>query len=200
MNQYKYKLKKFLTPLIKNIKNPVIVEFGVRAGISTLQFLKFCTANKGFLYSFDPVDCSKISKNFRWKFFKSRDDNFQLLKKLLPKKVDVIYLDSVHEAGHVEKIFFYYFKFLKKGGYFIIDDISHLPYQKNKDRNNFYCEINNKETFSRILEIYNANEKLFDLNFIFVSSGLAIIQKKKNGTTKGEKENRKSRIINQKHC
>ena len=40
-----------------------------------------------------------------------------------------------------------YFNRLKINGLFIIDDISHLPYIKNNIRDNFYCEINNKETF-----------------------------------------------------
>ena len=47
-------------------------------------------------------------------------------------------------------------------------------------RNNFYCEINNQETFNILLEIYFSNYDKIDLNFSFVSSGLAII-KKKNG-------------------
>ena len=180
MDEYNYKLNQSLTPLIKTIKRPNILEFGVREGTSTLKFLKICNKNKGYLYSVDPVDCSKVSKDPRWKFLKSRDDNFKFVKKNIPKFVDIIYLDSVHEADHVEKIFYNYFPLLKKNGFFVIDDISHIPYQKNKTRSNFYCEINNKETFERILEIYNTNEKLFDLNFTLVSSGLAIIKKKEN--------------------
>ena len=66
---------------------------------------------------------------------------------------------------------------MKEGGYIFIDDISHLLYLKNNPRNNFYCEINNKETFDKILEIYNSNSDLFDLSFSFKSSGLGIIKK-----------------------
>ena len=58
-----------------------------------------------------------------------------------------------------------------------IDDISHLPYLDNK-KSSFYCEINNRETFNEILKIYFYNQKSFDLNFSFQSSGLGIIQKK----------------------
>ena len=94
--------------------------------------------------------------------------------------MDVIFLDSLHEAAHVEKIIYNYFDLLNKDGYFFIDDISHLPYLKNKNSNSFYCEINNKETFNKILEIYDNNSHLFDLNFSFMSSGLAIIKKKLN--------------------
>ena len=61
-----------------------------------------------------------------------------------------------------------------------IDDISHLPYINGKKKSSFYCEINNKETFENILEIYFNNQDNFDLNFSFRSSGLAIIKKKNN--------------------
>ena len=44
-------------------------------------------------------------------------------------------------------------------------------------RNNFGCEISNQETFERLLEISRANQENFDLDFTFVSSGLAKIKK-----------------------
>ena len=66
----------------------------------------------------------------------------------------------------------YYYK-LKVNGYFIIDDISWIPYLKNKKRNNFYCEINNRETFESILNLFNSNEENFDLEYSFISSGFA---------------------------
>ena len=178
METYQYKIENFLIPLLENIQSPSILEFGVQNGFSTIKFLELCNKNGGYLYSVDVNDCSKVSKDKRWTFIKSRDDNFDYVQNKIPNKFDIIYLDSLHEAEHVEKIFYEYYPMLNVNGYFIIDDISHLPYLQNKDRNNFYCEINNKETFEKILEIYNTNEKLFDLNFTFVSSGLAIIKKK----------------------
>ena len=86
----------------------------------------------------------------------------------------------MHEADHVEKLIYGYFDKIKIGGYLFIDDISHLPYLKNSERNNFYCEINNQETFVRILEIYSNNQNNIELEFSFISSGLAILKKKKN--------------------
>ena len=59
-----------------------------------------------------------------------------------------------------------------------IDDISHLPYLKGSERDNFYCEINNSETLEKILEIYKNNITNFNLHISYISSGLAIIQKK----------------------
>ena len=70
------------------------------------------------------------------------------------------------------------------GGIIFIDDISHLPYVKNGLRSNFYCEINNQETFNAVLEIYFSNHKNFDLNFNFQSSGIATIRKIKKDKIK----------------
>jgi predicted O-methyltransferase YrrM len=178
MTEYEYKLNNFLYPLISNINKVNILEFGVQKGRSTLKFLEICNKNDGHLFSADIDDCSDVSSDPKWTFIKSRDDDFNLIKSKIPKKVDVIFLDSLHEATHVEKIIYNYFDLLNKDGYFFIDDISHLPYLKNKNSNSFYCEVNNKETFNKILEIYNNNFDLFDLNFSFKSSGLAIIRKK----------------------
>ena len=66
---------------ISKINEPKIIEFGVRHGVSTSLFLDLCEINKGFLYSVDENDYSKNFKSSRWQFIKSRDDNFQLLKK-----------------------------------------------------------------------------------------------------------------------
>ena len=40
----------------------------------------------------------------------------------------------------------------------------------------FFPLITNKETFQEIMEIFNNNTNLFELNFSFKSSGLAIIK------------------------
>lgn len=178
MNDYNKKLEKFLIPLIKDLEKPKIFEMGVRRGISTKKIIEICDQKDGKLYSVDVDDCSKISSSKNWKFIHARDDEFEKIKNIVPKNLDLIFLDTIHEAHHVEKIFYMYFSFLKNDGYFVIDDISFLPYTNEKKENNFYCEINNKETFERLLEIYNSNETSFELSFSFLSSGLAIIKKK----------------------
>ena len=73
----------------------------------------------------------------RWKFFQSRDDNFEFIKSQIPNKIDVLFIDTLHEASHVKKLIFAYYPLLNNGGYIFIDDISHLPYLKNKDRITF---------------------------------------------------------------
>ena len=178
MSEYINKLHKEILPKINNIQNINILELGVQRGTSTNIFLKICEKNDGYLTSVDIDDCSKVSDNTRWKFIHSRDDDFSKIRNNITRQVDVIFIDTLHEADHVEKIIYGYYDLLKVGGYLFIDDISHLPYLSEKPRNNFYCEINNKETFDRIIKIYNSNTENFELNFSFVSSGLAIIKKK----------------------
>jgi predicted O-methyltransferase YrrM len=184
MDSYEYKLQKFLNTELINIEKPNILEFGVREGISTKIFLDYCDKHDGNLYSVDIKDYSNLFSNKKWKFIKSRDDNFEYLINQLPPKFDIIYLDSLHEADHVEKILYFYFNFLKLNGVFFIDDISWLPYLKDNNRNNFYCEINNKETFERLIKIYNSNNENFDIFFTFISSGMCKIVKKKEGLNK----------------
>ncbi len=118
---------------------------------------------KGCLYSVDIKDYSYHFKSKNWKFIKSRDDNYDFINKKIPKKFDIIYLDTIHKADHVHKMIYYYFNKLKKGGIFVIDDTSMLPYLKQREKNNFSLEINNQETFEILLKILNTNHK--DLYF-----------------------------------
>ena len=177
-NDYLIKLQESTKDYLSALNEPVILEFGVRHGISTEFFLKFCEKKNGFLYSVDMDDSSKKFNSNNWKFIHGRDDNFELVEKFIPKKIDLIYIDSFHDAEHVAKIFYHYYPFLKKDALLIIDDISWLPYSKKNERDNFNSEINNHESFHKILDIYNNNTNNFDLTFNFKSSGMAKIIKK----------------------
>jgi|TARA_B110000238_G_C16008916_1_gene387948 predicted O-methyltransferase YrrM len=184
MNEYEEKIEKNLFNLIKHLDKPKILELGVQSGVSTNKFLEICDNNDGYLYSVDVDDCSSVAQNKRWRFIKSRDDEFDYIKSIIPKKLNVIFIDTLHEAAHVNKIIYNYYEQLEEGGYIFVDDVSHLPYLNENKKSSFYCEINNKETFENILEIYYNNQDCFDLNFSFKSSGLAIIKKKNNSELK----------------
>ena len=178
MSNFNYKLDNFLFPLIKEIDNPIILELGVQKGRSTKKFLDICRKKNGKLFSIDIDDCSNVSNDKFWRFYQTRDDNFKFIKSKIPEKIDILFIDTVHEASHVKKLIKEYYPIIKKGGFIFVDDISHLPYLRNKERDNFYCEINNKETFDLLMSIYSENNQNFDLSFTYVSSGLAIIKKK----------------------
>ena len=166
--------------IIKRIKNtPKIqmLELGVKTGDSTKKFIELCNTNDGFLTSIDIDDCSNVIKSDKWKFICSSDDNFEKINKIINTNLDFIFIDSLHEANHVEKVFYNYYSFLKKGGICVIDDVSWLPYSKNQYRDNEFSEYINRSTFNKILEIYNQNTKNFSLEFFFKDSGYAIISK-----------------------
>ena len=187
-NEYFIKLSETFMDDLNAMDKPNILEFGVRHGISTEMFLSICEKNDGFLYSVDLDDYGDKFKSDKWKFIHGRDDNFELVEKIIPKKLDLIYIDSFHDADHVAKIFYHYYNFLKKNGLIIIDDISWLLYSKNNSRDNFNSEINNYETFNKILDIYNSNMDNFDLNYNFKSSGMAKIFKKNENELKKSKK------------
>ncbi|MDB9746117.1 class I SAM-dependent methyltransferase [Candidatus Pelagibacter sp.] len=172
----------YIIERIKNIQKIKILELGVQNGSSTKKFIELCNINDGYLTSIDIDDCSKVIKSDRWKFIHSSDDNFEKIDKIIPRSLDFLFIDSLHEAKHVEKVFYHYYNFLKKGGICIIDDISWLPYSKNQYRDNEFSEYTNRSIFNKILEIYNQNQRNFFLEFFFRESGYAIITKKEENS------------------
>tara|TARA_B100000035_G_C20853651_1_gene488568 strand:+ start:79 stop:714 length:636 start_codon:yes stop_codon:yes gene_type:complete len=173
---------------IFNLKEPKILELGVRRGDSTKMFLEICNQNNGYLTSIDIEDCSKVSDDKRWNFIHSSDDNFEFIRnKIHDTKFDVLFIDSYHEPNHVKKVFYYYFYFIKEGGLIFIDDIIWLPYVENAKRDNDFTEKINRLTFNKLIEIYNENLENLTLDINFNGSGLATLKKignKLNGEKK----------------
>ena len=181
--KFQYLIKK-----IKNIKNPNILELGVNKGGSTKTFLELCDRNNGHLTSVDIVNCEKVSNNPNWKFIHSSDDNFEFINKHIKNPLDVLYIDSLHQAYHVRKVFYNYYKYLKVGGLCFVDDISWLPYIKNKKKENSYVEETNFRIFNKVLEIHDSNPENFFLEFFFEGTGYAIITKKNDNDLRQEKK------------
>lgn len=172
------KLINFLYPKLNEIQNGNILEFGVSdKGMSTQLFLEFSKKKNCKLFSIDNMNYSSKFINDNWKFIHTRDDNFDFIKKNIPKNFKLIMLDTIHEADHVEKILYSYYDLLEKNCYFFIDDISWIPYLKNSDKDKFYCEINNYETFQRLLEIYNNNRENLSIEFSFDGTGMCRLKK-----------------------
>ena len=183
-NTTHYKLKKFIEHEILYKKNIKILEFGVQNGYSTDFFLKICKQNNGELISIDTNPTPYKNKYKKWKFINCRDDNYQIINEIIKnKKFDLIFLDTEHTPQHVLKIFYYYYSFLKIGGIFLIDDISWLPYAINNYRNNEWVEVNNRNTYDLLIEIYQGNFKALDLELFMSHSGMAKFTKLKNKIT-----------------
>ena len=139
-----------------------------------------CEKNNGNLISIDTEECRSKINSTKWKFIKTRDDNFEKIKKIIDnEKFDIIFLDTEHTPKHIEKIFYYYYKYLKIDGYFLIDDICWLPYLKGNYRNNEWIEVNNKKSFELLMMILNQNLKNIELDLCMDYSGMAKIKKKR---------------------
>lgn len=86
-------------------KGKIIVELGVREGISTLPLLLATSLNGGILYSVDIQDSlfvcpPELAKN--WKFIKS--DALKFLNEWdKSKKMDIVFVDDLHTYPHVKK-------------------------------------------------------------------------------------------------
>lgn len=167
----------FIYDDISNINEPNILEFGVRRGCSTALFLDVCNKKKGYLFSIDINDYSYKFNDKRWKFIRSKDNDLHYIETKIPRQFDIIFLDTIHKAEHVNNIFYKYYDKLKIGGFFIIDDTSWLPYISTAKHDHFFREVNNKETFLKLLDIYSNNTGKFYLDFNFCDTGAAKITK-----------------------
>ena len=176
MEEFENKLN-LIKKKIENIDKPLILELGVKEGRSTKMFLDVCDKNNGSLISIDILDCSKVSNNPRWRFIHSSDDNFDYINNIIEKKIDILFIDSLHDPRHIKKVFYNYFNFVKINGFIFIDDLVWLPYVKGGYRDNEFVETVNRLTFNKILEIFNENKNNFTLDINFSGSGLAIIKK-----------------------
>ena len=173
--QKNLKRLKVIKEIISERKNLRILELGVFYGVSTKMFLK--SPNVKNLISVDIYDSSKVSRSKKWKFLKTRDDNFKYINKFLKKKIDIVFIDSLHEPEHIEKLIYFYYKKIKVGGKILIDDVSWLQHVKSAPFDNEFTEIINRLTFKKIIEIYFTNQDNFNLKIDFSDSGLAIITK-----------------------
>ena len=129
------------------------------------------------MYSVDIIDYSYHFKSKNWKFINCKDDDYNFIDKYIPKKFDIIYLDTIHTAKHVEKILYHYFDRLNVGGIFVIDDTSLLPYLKDREKNNFSLEVNNYETFQKLIEIFNSNHQNLYFESSFIGTGAVKLTK-----------------------
>ena len=97
-------------------------------------------------------------------------------------------MDTLHEANHVKKIIYNYYNLLEINHYFFINDINWIPYLKNSEKDRFYGEINNYETFEKILEIYYSNRDNLVIDFTFHGTGMCKIRKITNSDLREPKK------------
>ena len=52
-----------------------------------------------------------------------------------------------------------------------------LPYLKNREKNNFSLEVNNYETFQKLIEIFNSNHQNLYFESSFIGTGVVKLTK-----------------------
>ena len=163
-------------------QNPTILEFGVERGSSTKKFIDFAEKNSAKVFSVDIKDCSNVSNSKNWKFLQSNDLNLDYIlgqfNEIKESGADLIFIDSYHEANHVQKLIYDYFRYLKQDGAMFVDDIDSFPLRLKK---NIWNSIVYDLTLDAVKEFYYNNTENCSLKIFFneKENGLAMIYKKK---------------------
>ena len=168
---------KFYEKHFKNLKEKKIniLEIGVWEGASTASFYHY----------FKNADIFPIDRNFKFKYFSKRinffycdttshKDLFKFKKFLQQKKItsfDIIIDDGSHILSNILKNLYFFFKHLKSGGIYVIEDYKHpnyFPYL-NDTKNHFFIDkvllfLQKKKIFKS--KILNKKEILFLINHI----------------------------------
>lgn len=162
-------------------QNPTILEFGVERGSSTKKFIEFAEKNFAKVFSVDITDCKEVSNSKNWKFLQSNDLNVDYVldqfKEIKKSGADLIYIDSYHEAEHVQKLISYYFAFLKQDGAIFVDDVDSIRFRQKK---NIWNSIVYDLTLDSVKEFYYNNTKNCSLKVFYnhKENGLVMIYKK----------------------
>ena len=149
--------KKIIFEHIAKLDSPIILEFGANTGASSSIFTYLAEQNKGKVFSIDIENCNDVVESKNWFFLQTNDldtrkilDNF----KELHDGIDLIYIDSYHDADHVEKLTYAWYPFLKKDGTIIYMILQNFIYRVNQVPHT----INVGEINNRVDQIYYSNE------------------------------------------
>lgn len=101
-------------------RNRTVVELGTRAGWSTRSLLAAVNDAGGHLYSIDTVDCGGILKNEPyWTFILG---NSLEVARTWDKKVDHLFIDTVHTFDHTLAELRSWYHFIKENGIITLHD------------------------------------------------------------------------------
>ena len=167
---------------------PLIVELGVDRGQSTKIFLNAIEDKVGSkLISLDIRDCSNVSISSKWEFVQQDSADINKLldnKPEIKKGIDILYVDSLHTASHVQKEIFNFFEYLNENALIFFDDIDSNPYMAGQRKDSASTEIANRRIYKLLEAIFRANIHQIDFNIIRGSTGLGIFQKRSKLGTK----------------
>lgn len=160
-----------------------ILELGTRDGVSTSVFLRACEERGGVVVSVDIADCSSVSDSNNWQFVQSDSTDISKIVAAAPilrDGIDILLIDSLHRAGHVEKELFGWFEFLKEDGIAIFDDIDPFVYRQGQRKDNVFNEVVWQDIQDFVNAVFRANENSLSLSMHFGSTGLAVLRKRED--------------------
>ena len=166
--------------LVARRERPTVLECGVHQGWSTGVLAHACEAQSGALVSLDIEDCSDAIASPVWTFIQTDDLALETVlarAPMLKRGIDLIYIDSLHDARHVARLIEAYYPLVKQGGWLAFDDIDPGPYLRGRRKDNADREIAWRRIGEVIQEFFYANEDDLFLEFHFGSTGLALMQK-----------------------
>lgn len=151
-------------------KSPkIIVELGVRKGMSTFTLSRAAQDTNATLISIDIKDCSKFCNWNKWKFVKMNDLYFADIFK---DKIDVLFIDTNHSFEHTINELKKFLPRMNKQGIIIMHDTNIRDPKKSRvgDAINFIFNI--KGNWKINFEIENYKAKI--MNFAH-NNGMAFI-------------------------
>ena len=179
-----------LHQVVKSKVDPIIVELGVDQGQSTKVFLNaIAEKSNAKLISIDIKNCNNAVDAERWEFVQQDSSDIKSLliaKPIIKKGIDILYVDSLHTAKHVQKEIYNFFEYLNEDAYIFFDDIDSGPYMLKQRKDSVGIEIANREIYKLLEAIFRGNINKFDFEIMRGSTGLGIFKKR---VTLGEKLN-----------
>ncbi|MGV8163187.1 MAG: CmcI family methyltransferase [Candidatus Nanoarchaeia archaeon] len=112
--------------IIFDYKPDIIIECGTKYGGSALFMASLCDMmNHGKIITID-IEKEKVPKHPRIKYLLGSSTSNKIVKEvekeLKPDNKILVILDSAHEKDHVLNELNIYYKYIKKGGYIIVED------------------------------------------------------------------------------
>ena len=167
---------------VKLKAEPLIVELGVDRGQSTKVFLNAIEGkNNAKLISIDIKNCSDAVDVEHWEFVQQDSTDIESLlitKPIIKNGIDVLYVDSLHTAKHVQKETYNFFEYLNEDAYIFFDDIDSGPYMFRQRKDSVGTEIANRKIYKLLEAIFRANMNKLDFEIMRGSTGLGVFKKR----------------------
>jgi predicted O-methyltransferase YrrM len=159
---------------------PLILELGTGRGEATTVFLQACEERDGTLVSVDIRDCSDVSDSRCWLFVRCDSTDVQSILSRAPqlaRGIDLLYIDSRHERGHVEREVTAWYPYMNQPSWLFFHDVDAQPYRRGGRKDSQRDEVALDGIHEYVRSFFYANEDSTRLSILYGSTGLACLEK-----------------------